>query len=296
MDHKTLKSDLTYALKKLTKEGKTITFEVWPDNLQIVDGQYTLVGDKVDVLEALIFVKGLQYIPVKEVSDWEYKGVKYHYEWFHHEAFGLPLTDIISEQGQIAKTDLYDFIDGLEFVEGNDKSKFYEVGAYIREKFTPVGCRAEMLMKPKFEREIPTKLERRFIVHNRAIPGQKKPPAPVVVEVECEIICAPMSQIGDFEAARIFKPEWLWEEVRKLMPDGKLGDVLEPPVYCSHSVYWSVNQATVYAERMVRAGLEFSIRKLPKDKYTEEELAAKIQSLTQEMEQRLTQIQTIMLP
>lgn len=284
MDHKTLKSDLTYALKKLAKEGKTITFEVWPDNLQIVDGQYTLVGDKVDVLEALIFVKGLQYVPVKMDGCYE------------HEAFGLPLTDIISVQGQIAKTDLYDFMDGLEFVEGADKSKFYEVGTYIREKFTPVGCRAEKLVKPKAEQERPTKLERRFIVHSRAIPGQKKTGVPTVVEVECEIIRAPMSQIGDFEAARIWSPKWLWEEVPRLGSDGQLHDVLEPPVYCNHSVYWNETQAVSNAERMVRAGLEFSIRKLRKDEYTEEEYRAKIVSLQEDMEQKLQQIQTIMLP
>lgn len=272
MDHKTLKSDLTYALKKLTKEGKTITFEVWPDNLQIVDGQVMLTGDKVDVLEALIFVKGLQYIPVKCDG----------YYW--HEGFGIPLTDIISEQGQIAKTDLYDFMDGLEFVEGNDKSKFYEVGAYIREKFTPVGCRAEKLMKPKFEREIPTKLERRFIVHSRAIPGQKKTGVPAVVEVECEIIRAPLSQIGDFEAARIFKPEWLWEEVPKLGADGKLHDVLEPPVYCNHAIYWNVSQAESVAERLIRSSFEFEIRKGKREAYTDEEFRAKC-----------AEIQTIML-
>ena len=284
MDHKTLKSDLTYALKKLVKEGKTITFEVWPDNLQIVDGQYVLTGDKVDVLEALIFIKGLQYTPVKEVSDWEYKGVKYHYEWWYHEAYGIPLSDIISEQGQIAKTDLYEFMDGLEFVEGNDKGKFYEVGAYIREKFTPVGCRSEKLLKPVFKEERHFKVERRFIVHNRSIPGQKKPPAPTVVEVECEIMHPPFMKDGEF-TARILKPEWLWEEVQKLMPDGKLGDVIEPPIYSSHSVYWNVNQATVYAERLIRSGFEFDIRKGKRESYTDEEFRAKC-----------AEIQTIMLP
>jgi hypothetical protein len=243
-----------------------------------VNGQYTLVGDNVDVLEALIFVKGFQYIQPKEL-----------------EGFSIPLTDIISEQGQIAKTDLYDFMDGLEFVEGNDKSKFYEVGTYIREKFTPVGCRAEKLIKPVFKEERHFKVEKRFIVHNRAIPGQKKTGAPAVVEVECEIIHNPLFKDGEF-AARILKPEWLWEPVRKLMPDGKLGDVIESPVYCGHSVYWNVNQAMVYAERMVQAGLEFSIRKLRKDEYTEEELKAKIESLQEETKEKLKLIQTIMLP
>lgn len=275
MDHKALKSDLTYALKKFTKEGKTITFEVWPGNLQIVDGQYTLVGDRVDVLEALIFVKGLQYIPVKEVSDWvDPQGVQHHYEWLHHEAFGIPHTDIISEQGQISKTDLYDFMDGLEFVEGNDKSKFYEVGAYIREKFTPQGTRTEKLMKPVFKAEFVGELTRRFIVHNRPLPGQKKGGGPTIVEVECEILHNPSMKEGEF-AARIHTPKWLWEPVRKLMPDGTLGEVVEPPVYSSHSVYWNVNQAEVYAERQIKASFEFEIRKGKREAYTDEEFKAK---------------------
>ena len=62
MDPKTLKSDMTYAIKKLTKEGKTFVSEMLPDNLQMVDGQYVL-GDKFDAMEVLIFVKGLQYRP-----------------------------------------------------------------------------------------------------------------------------------------------------------------------------------------------------------------------------------------
>jgi hypothetical protein len=255
MDHKTLKSDLTYALKKLTKEGKTITFEVLADNLQYEDGQLILVGDKVDVLEALIFVKGFKCPPIEK-------------------GFSVPLTDIISEQGQITKTDLYDFMDGLEFVEGNDKSKFYEVGAYIREKFTPVGCRTEKLMKPVFKEERHFKVERRFIVHTRPLPGEKRGGGPSVVEVECEIIHSPLMKDGEF-AARVLKPEWLWEPVRKLMPDGTLGEVIEPPVYCSHAVYWNVNQAMVAAEHMVRGGFEFEIRKGKRESYTDEELKAK---------------------
>lgn len=250
MDHKALKSDMTYALKKMTKEGKTITFESLADNLSLVDGALTLSGDKVDVLEAFVLVKGFQCS--KEQAD-----------------YSIPLVDMISEQGQIAKTDFYDFLDGLENVAGNDKTEFYKVGAYIREKFTPVGVRTETLQKVKYQDSIAVKTERRFIVYNRPAPGCKKTGVPSVIEVECEVFTPILAPPGEF-AARIFKPEWLWEPTRTLV-DGVLVDVNMPPVYASHSIFQHEEAALQTAWRQVRGGLDFEVRKGKIPSYSEED-------------------------
>lgn len=274
MDHKTLKSDLTYALKKLTKEGKTLTLGTFPQNLQVEDGKLALVSAEVDALEALIFVKGYQYTPVKEVSDWvDPQGIAHHYEWWHHEAFGLPLTDIISEQAQVAKTDLYDFMDGLENVAGNDKSEFYKVGVYIREKFSPVGVRTETLQKAKYKEATNVEAVRRFVVHNRPMPGCRKTGVPSIVEVECEVFTPPLSASGEF-VARILKPEFLWEPTR-ILQDGVLKDAILPPVYVYHSVYETMEAAREAAEKQVRSGFDFEVRKGRIASYTDEDLKAK---------------------
>lgn len=279
MDHKAFKSDMTYALKKMTKEGKTITFEVLSDNLQLVDGKLTLPGDKVDVLEAFVLVKGYKLTSVKEVSDWVASdGTKHHHEWFHHEAFGIPALDLISEQSQIAKTDLYDFMDGLENAAGNDKTEFYKVGVYLREKFTPIGVRTETLQKTKYQDTKAVETVRKFIVHNRVIPGGcagsscTKPGVkglPSIVEVECEVFTPLLSPPGEF-AARILKPEWLWEPTRTLQ-NGVLVDVDMPPVYCSHAIYETVEAARDVAHRQIRSSLEFEVRKGRIPSFTEEE-------------------------
>jgi hypothetical protein len=152
MDHKALKSDVTYALKKFTKEGKTITFEALADNMQLVEGQLVLTGNNIDVLEALVLVKGYQCPKIEK-------------------GFSVPLVDIITEQGQIARTDFYEFMNGLENVIGNDKSEFYKVGVYIREKFTPVGVRAELLPKAIYKEVTNVETVRRFVIYNRIVPG-----------------------------------------------------------------------------------------------------------------------------
>lgn len=280
MDHKSLKSDLTYALKKLTKEGKIFTLDLFPQNLQIEEGKFVWEGSNCDALEALIFVKGLQYVPVKEVSDWvDPQGTSHHYEYFQHEAFGLPLIDIISTQGQIAKTDLYDFMDGLENVAGNDKSEFYKVGVYIREKFAPVGARTETLQKAFYREVTDVEVVRRFIVHNRPLPGCRKTGVPSVVEVECEMFTPPLAAPGEF-VARILKPEFLWEPTRVLQ-DGVLKDVVLPPVYSSHSVYETLALASSAAQHQVRHGFEFEVRKGRIVSYTEEEVKAKCAEIQQ---------------
>lgn len=263
MDHKALKSDLTYALKKLTKEGKTITHEVLADNLSLVDGKLVLSGDKVDVLEALVLVKG--FVCSKEQAE-----------------YNIPLADILSEQAQVSKTDLYDFMDGLENVAGNDKTEFYKVGTYIREKFSPVGVRTETLQKAKFIEHSNVATVRKFVVYNRVIPGGcagsscTKPGVkglPSIVEVECEVFTPILAKEGEF-VARILKPEFLWEPTRVLQ-EGVLKDVTLPPVYMSHAIYDSIALAREAAERQVRGGLDFEVRKGRITSYTDEELKVK---------------------
>jgi hypothetical protein len=263
MDHKALKSDLTYALKKLTKEGMTITFEALADTMRYEDGKLVLTGNQVDVLEALVFIKGYQCPPIEQ-------------------GFSVPLLDIISEQGQVAKSDLYDFLDGLENVAGNDKTEFYKVGVYIREKFIPVGVRTETLQKAKFVEHSNVASVKKFVVYNRVIPGGcagsscTKPGVkglPSIVEVECEVFKPILSQEGEF-VARILKPEFLWEPTRVLQ-EGVLKDVTLPPVYMSHAVYESLALAREAAERQVKGGFDFEVRKGKIASYTDEELKAK---------------------
>lgn len=263
MDHKALKSDMTYALKKMTKEGKTITHEVLADNLSLVDDKLTLTGDVVDVLEAFCLVKG--FACTKDQA-----------------AYGIPLADMMSEQAQIPKTDLYDFMDGLENVAGNEKTEFYKVGVYIREKFTPIGSRAETLQKVKFMEHSNVQTVRKFVVYNRVIPGGcsgsscTKPGVkglPSVVEVECEVFTPVLSKEGEF-VARILKPEFLWEPTRVLQ-EGVLKDVTLPPTYMSHAIYESLALAKEAAERQVRGSLDFDVRKGRITSYTDEELKAK---------------------
>lgn len=272
MDHKALKSDMTYALKKMTKEGKTITHEVFADNLSLVDGKLILTGDVVDVLEAFCLVKG--FTCTKEQA-----------------AYNIPLADMISEQGQIAKTDLYDFMDGLENVAGNEKTEFYKVGVYIREKFSPVGVRAELLQKAKFIERSSVETVRRFVIYNRVIPGGcggsscSKPGTkglPSIVEVECEVFKPILAKEGEF-AARILKPEFLWEPTRVLQ-DGALKDVVLPQVYAHHAIYDSVEMAKEAAKRQVKGGFDFEVRKGRLASYTEEELEA-----------RCSEVQVVML-
>lgn len=285
MDHKGLKSDLTYALKKLTKEGKTLT--LFADNLEVLDEKYVLNSQNVEVLEALALVKG--YLPAPEslqkfTEQWtDPQGAPHVLKYAQHELSGPDVISAISVAAGISKADLYDFYDGLENVAGNDKSEFYKVGVYIREKFTPLGIRAETLPKTKYQEFSILEIVRKFIVHNRPAPGCKKTGVPTVVEVECEVFIPPFYKSGEF-AARINKPEWLWEPTRVLQ-DGVLKDVVLPPTYHSHSIFATLEEAMSVAERQVRHSFDFEVRKGRISSYTEEEVKAKC-----------TEIQEILLP
>lgn len=251
MDHKALKSDMTYAMKKMIKEGKTLTYEVLADNLSLVDDKLVLSGESVDVLEAFVLVKG--FTCTKDQA-----------------AYGIPLADMISEQAQISKTDLYDFMDGLENVAGNDKSEFYKVGIYIREKFTPIGTRDVVLQRTRYLDGTIVKTDRKFVVYNRPMPGCRKTGAPSIVEVECEIFIPFLAKNGEY-AARVLKPEWLWEPTR-VLKDGALVDETLPQTYCSHALYDTLELARAAAKQQVKGGLDFEVRKGKIPSYTEEDL------------------------
>ena len=131
---------------------------------------------------------------------------------------------------------------------------------------------------------------RKIIVHTRALPGVKFTGAPIVMEVEGEMIQA-LEDVsimwlpeGEFKF-RITAPEALYEPKEIPQPVGPAKKEMVPPVYHSHACYWTVHQAMVHAERMVKSGLEFEIRKKVRESYTDEELKAKY-----------AEIQTIMLP
>lgn len=129
---------------------------------------------------------------------------------------------------------------------------------------------------------------RKFIVHTRSLPGHKG--GPFVLEVEGEMIAAVEDPSvmwlpeGEFRF-RIMKPEALYEPKEVEQEDGSMKKVMVPPVYHSHGIYWTVHQAAVAAEHILRQELEFEIRKGRIESYTQEELKAKY-----------AEIQTIMLP
>jgi hypothetical protein len=131
---------------------------------------------------------------------------------------------------------------------------------------------------------------RKFVVHTRALPGHKFTGVPTVLEVEGGAIKAVEDPSvmwlpeGEFKF-RITAPEVLYEPKEVAQPEGPPKNEMVPPVYHSHAVYWTVHQAMVHAEKMVKANFEFELRKGKRESFTD-----------QELKERLAEIQTIMLP
>lgn len=150
MDYKTFKQDLTYACKKFTKEGKVLS--AWGDNLFIQDGAFVYEGEHLDALEMFVLIKG--YTPSSLMTMTYHDrwvgpkdGKSYEYHIQHYTGYNLSMVDVILEQAQISREDLYAFLDGLDNVEFTGKNDFYTVGTYIREKFIPLGVRSSLLSK-----------------------------------------------------------------------------------------------------------------------------------------------------
>lgn len=132
---------------------------------------------------------------------------------------------------------------------------------------------------------------RKFVVHTRPLPGCcQTGDAPILLEVEgqqlqgMEYPSTTWMREGEFYF-RILKPESLHEVQEVKQADGSKKKVMVPPVYHSHAIYNSVEEARTAAERMVRAGMEFEVRKGRVEAISEEALQEKVALIT-----------TVMLP
>ena len=125
---------------------------------------------------------------------------------------------------------------------------------------------------------------KKFIVHTRPIPGcaacKGSSEAPTIVEVEGEIVSSLEDPSvmwlpkGEFRF-RIFKPEFLHESKESKLEDGSKKKIMIPSIYHSHGVYQDLSAAKEVAERMIKSGLDFEVRKGRLASYTKEELDAK---------------------
>lgn len=127
---------------------------------------------------------------------------------------------------------------------------------------------------------------KKFVVHTRPISGcSKTSTAPTVVEVEGEMIQGVEDPSvlwlpeGEFRF-RITKPDFLYEPQEIKGPDGVKVKITVPPVYHSHSVYWTVDQAHSVAERLARADFEFALRKYDTP-FTDEDVKVKFSEITE---------------
>lgn len=286
MDHKQFKQDLTYTCKRFAKENKSLCVD---SGLLAVDNEGKLAAqEELGVLDAFCLVKG--YTPTAEMltvthDKWEYpEGVWHESKWAYHEAFGVSTIQIIIEQAKISRNDLYAFLDGLENVEWlGTKNEFYEVGVYIREKFSPVGARTEPL-RTKFLERFPKgdTFMKGYVVYTRQVPCSacRKTDAPTIIEVEYQKITAMedpsvnFMPAGEFKA-RIFQPEFLWEPKEGTKSDGSKEKTMVPPVYHSHSVHETLEDARRKAFELVESGFKFELRKRGTE-YTQEEVQAKM--------------------
>jgi hypothetical protein len=108
---------------------------------------------------------------------------------------------------------------------------------------------------------------RKFIVHTRALAGYTKTgDAPLLVEIDGEMIAALEDPSvmwlpnGEFYF-RIMSPSGLWEPREVIKADRSREKIIVPPVYHSHSVYHSIEEARAAAEGLVRSDFEFQLRK-----------------------------------
>jgi len=129
---------------------------------------------------------------------------------------------------------------------------------------------------------------RKFIIHTRALPGHKGEGI-LLVEVEGQIL-SPMDDTsvsllpaGEFYF-RIDKPVSLHESHEVKQPDGSKKKTLIAPVYHSHAIYHSVEEARLAAEKTIRQGFDFSVRKGRLEDFSEKDI-----------QEKLLQIEVIML-
>lgn len=245
MDCKSLKQDMTYALKKLQKDGKVLT--AYGDNLTIdKDTKTFVVCNEMDPLEAFVIMKA--YEPTAEL--------------LHTLGYNISLLDLLVEQTGIAKSDWYSFLDGFDNVLPIQKNDFYILGVYIRDKFVPTGMRTAL------EQKVPVwiqgDLTTKFVVHN--LRGKTN-----VVQVRCEEI-TPLHTEMSFpvsigEKVKIHAPDFLLDR----RPDGKL----VPSVWFTNGVYDTEKEALAKAKSDIRSIFERD--RLKKGvAFTEEDVQAKL--------------------
>lgn len=265
MDHKTLKQDLTYALKRFQKEGKTIV--VHDENLAVVDGKYQLIGDQLEVLEALVLVKGWE--PLQEHLTYvkSCQGTREVEAPLGYSQSSY-LYALLEKQTGMTRLDLYAFLDGLDWVADSEYKSlpYYDVGVYIREKFQPVGTRTEPVTKkvyssPTFDG--PTK--RGFVIHYSKKGTQ-------ILQVEYRDLTV-MEDPG---------LKWSMKE-----GDTPPGVILQPldilttkdgsaPVFAGWAFHSSAEVAYEKAKKSLREGLERKCRKEHCPPPTQQEIDAEI--------------------
>jgi hypothetical protein len=270
MDLKTFKTDLTYSCKKFAKEGKILT--VHDGNLVIDnEGKFVAEGSELEALEMFVLVKG--YVPTAEMmtiyhDKWvDPQGVTHESHIPHHTMYNLSMVDVIVEQAQIAREDIYSFMNGFENVEAETKNEFHTVGVYIREKFLPVGAREKTLTKVEYKSNVSAgKVERKFTIYSRK--GKT-----AIMEVEVEMISPP----GTTEyVGRILAPTLFHQKVEKKRADGTKQVTLVPDVWVWHAFQDTIEDAKAKLESTVRDGFAFEIRKGRRTEFTEEEVQSEM--------------------
>src|SRR5574338_245990 len=272
MDFKTLKQDLTYCCKKFAKEGKTLS--AYGDNLSIIDGKFVSDSSELDPLEMLVLVKG--YVPTQEQKTiyhekWQDPQGKWHESWTpHSSAYSLSMLDVLVEQASLVRSDLYAFLNGFENVLGcgDEKSEYYTLGVYIREKFAPIGARTEPLKSLTnyvYRIQDGKTPERMFVVYTRKNETS-------IVEAECYVLSAMNDPSvvslpqGEFRAL-VTAPELLFEK--------KVDKSIGPAIYHSHSLFRDYNDALKEAQSLIEKEFAFKLRKY-KTPYTDVDVAAAV--------------------
>jgi len=282
MDHKTFKLDLIYIIKKLVKDGKSLTVD--GGNLDLIDGKLTFTGNLFNPLEAIVLMKGYEYVPVNTIANWtDPQGILHQFNWNYHDVYGIPTIDIIVEQAQISREDVYHFLNGLENVGPVAQSEFYTVGSYIREKFSPLGIHKESLMPAVFKVSVENLLiYKKLFVEAGRPPRPKKGEmptvaAPTIVQVECVM------------ASGLDDPSVMWcsnqEYYMKIVgPIGFLRNHHDgsPLLMLGHNLFWNTQQAMTAAKSIVRGTYEFNFRK-KKIAFTEDEVEAKCNEIKEIM-------------
>jgi hypothetical protein len=291
MDIKTLKKDLIYAIKTLQKAGHTLY--VSSEEMEYVDGKYQLYKGEFNPFQALVLIKGWQPVPeyLTYLSSLERAGVAQKvYSTYMKEMevmrFAIPedqaeyiakapkvpaievplgytewsyLLPLLERETGIQSVDWYFLMDGFDFVAPTVKSEFYDLGVYLREKFLPADGRKEMLVPTVYEQDlIKGPVIRKFTIQSKG--------GTTILEVECQEIKEVLNP--KHLSYKIFSPQSLWEK----KPSGEI----VPPIYQSHAIYDSADEAMKACERQIRGGFEFQIRKGRLTSFTEEEVLAKV--------------------